>query len=107
LVRALHLHYDDYRNSDPGANGWALDRQVFRWVVPYHEGAVSAFRELGAWTEEDTRHNNLLLARQKVLADAWAEMSRSAPGDDAAFVAMWQQHRVTALKANGFDPIWR
>ena len=36
LVMALHEHYDDYKDADPGAIGWALDRQLFQWV-----GAIS------------------------------------------------------------------
>jgi len=106
LVMALHEHYDDYRNSDPGAIGWALDRQVFRWVVPYHNGAVRAYRELGVWTDADEAHNNELLRRQEVLASAWLEYQASNPDDDG-FVEGWLDWRVAALEAAGFDPIWR
>jgi len=36
LTRAISENYDEYKDSDPGAIGWALERQVFQWVVPYH-----------------------------------------------------------------------
>lgn len=104
LVKALVDHFDDYRDSDPGAIGWALERQIFRWVVPYHEGAVTAFRALGVWSEADESHNANLIERQRVLAQAWAGM-QSFSGDD--FQEIWMQRREDALVAAGFDPIWR
>jgi len=106
LVRALHEHYDDYKNADPGAIGWALDRQLFEWVVPYHEGAVAVYKELGVWSTAADEHNQALLHRQQVLADAWATMKGSS-AEGEAFVEAWLQVRIVALDANGFDPIWR
>jgi TRAP transporter TAXI family solute receptor len=106
LVQALVTHYDDYKNSDPGAIGWALDRQVFRWVVPYHEGAVRTYRALGVWTDEDDAYNARLIERQNVLADAWKDHVSSGVAAER-FEAAWQARRVAALEAAGFDPVWR
>jgi len=106
LVMALHEHYDEYKNSDPGSIGWALDRQVFRWVVPYHEGAVAAYRSLGVWSDADEAHNNELLRRQAVLAQAWAEYLPQAQAGEG-FADGWLARRSAALEAAGFDPIWR
>ncbi len=106
LVLALTEHYDDYKDSDPGSIGWALERQLFQWVVPYHEGAVRAFRSLGVWSEADQAHNDRLIARQAVLARAWAEMADSTLEGDA-FAAAWMDLRRQHLEAEGFDPIWR
>lgn len=106
LVMALHTHYDDYRNADPGAIGWALDRQIFQWVVPYHDGAVAAFRKLGVWTDADQQHNDSLVRRQALLARAWQDMQETDLEGDA-FVDAWMTHRREALTAEGFDPIWR
>jgi TRAP transporter TAXI family solute receptor len=105
LVQALHQHYDDYKDSDPGSIGWALDRQVFDWVVPYHEGAVSAYRSLGVWSDEHQQHNDELVRRQEVLAAAWDAYQGVASAED--FRAGWMAARVRALEAAGFDPIWR
>lgn len=106
LVHALHEHYDDYRDADPGAIGWALDRQIFQWVVPYHEGAVAAYRALGVWSDADQAHNDALIERQAVLARAWQEMAGTDLEGDA-FRAAWMEKRASALEAAGFDPIWR
>jgi len=105
LVMALHEHYDDYKDADPGAIGWALDRQLFQWVVPYHEGAVRAFETLGVWTETDQAHNDRLLARQALLARTWEQMADLDLEDDA-FRQAWMEKRRAALQAEGFDPIW-
>lgn len=105
LVHALHEHFDDYKNSDPGAIGWALERQVFEWVVPYHAGAVVAYKSLGVWTDSAEAHNQNLLRRQQVLADAWEKMLTSSLEGDA-FVESWLKMRISSLEANGFDPIW-
>lgn len=106
LVMALHTHYDDYKDADPGSVGWAIDRQVFDWVVPFHEGAVRAYRQLGVWTDVHEQHNNQLLQRQRVLADAWQAFIASDP-DAAEFSTAWLASRVAALDAAGLDPIWR
>jgi TRAP transporter TAXI family solute receptor len=106
LVMALHEHYDDYRDGDPGAIGWALDRQLLQWVVPYHRGAIAAYRALGVWTEQDQAHNDRLIERQALLARAWREMEDVAL-DGEAFATVWMAKRRAVLEAQGFDPIWR
>lgn len=107
LTKAINENYDDYKDSDPGAIGWALDRQVFDWVVPYHEGAVNYWRELGVWTDEIDAHNQELIRRQEVLATAWAEASARNIRDAEQFQTAWMQIRAQHLEAAGFDPVWR
>ena len=107
LTRAISENYDEYKDSDPGAIGWALERQVFQWVVPYHEGAVNYWREVGVWTDEFEEHNQSLVQRQEVLASAWAEFSEERIRDRDAFVEAWELHRAQRLEEAGFDPVWR
>ena len=107
LTRAISENYDEYKDSDPGAIGWALERQVFQRVVPYHEGAVNYWRELGVWTDELEVHNQSLVQRQEVLASAWAEFSEERIPDQDAFVEAWELHRAQRLEEAGFDPVWR
>lgn len=104
LTQVIHQHYDDYKDADPGAVGWAMDRQLFDWVVPYHDGAVRYFREIGVWSETFEAHNQRLLTRQRVLADTWRAVTAKASGDD--FEAAWLSARAAALRAAGFEPIW-
>ena len=107
LTQAIHENYDDFKDSDPGAIGWALERQVFQWVVPYHEGAVQYWREIGIWTDELEQHNNSLVARQEVLARAWSELIEKEFVDQQEFVEAWSQMRALRLEEAGFNPVWR
>ena len=88
-------------SSAPGASGWAVDRQNFSWVVPYHEGAIKYWKEKGLWTAENQKHNDMLIKRQKVLADAWAAMNKSSDIDAKAYYAAWMRAREEALAKAG------
>ena len=97
--------YDQYKGVHPGAVGWALDRQVFDWAAPYHPAAVRYFKERGVWSDEFQKHNDRLMKRQQVLAQAWqATLKEKQGGDD--FRAFWMKRRAAALRAAGFEPIW-
>ncbi|MEM7100456.1 MAG: TAXI family TRAP transporter solute-binding subunit [Pseudomonadota bacterium] len=105
LAKAIHLHYDEYKSADPGAIGWAMDRQIFTWSVPFHSGSVQYFKSIGVWTAEAQAHNDRLIARQEVLAQAWVEHIKSDP-DSSGFEDMWYATRAKALKNAGFDAVW-
>lgn len=107
IAQVIHRHYDDYKDADPGAIGWALDRQPLEWVVPYHEGAIRYLREIGVWNAAHDAHNARLIIRQQVLADAWRGLDRARFVSDAAFIEHWLAVRAEALDAAGFDPVWR
>ena len=104
LAKAIHLHYEEYKNADPGSIGWAMGRQNFQWVVPFHQGAVRYFKAIGVWSDADDAHNTRLIQRQTVLATAWQAHQTQNPDD---FSAAWMVRRAAALDAAGFDPIWR
>lgn len=105
LARVIHTHYDEFKNADPGAIGWALDRQILQWFVPYHAGSVRYLKSIGAWSDADEAHNERLIQRQEVLAKAWQSHVASAPSEDD-FVAAWYAQRAQALQTHGFDPVW-
>jgi TRAP transporter TAXI family solute receptor len=106
LANVIHVHYDEYKNADPGAIGWAMDRQMFKWVVPFHKGAIRYFKSIGVWDETHDAHNDALIERQNVLGKAWNDYYATAEDDDM-FASGWMKVRVQALEKHGFDPIWR
>jgi len=107
LAKAMIVNYDAYKDGAPGATGLALDRQNFKWVIPYHEGTVRALKEAGVWTAEHEAHNQSLLKRQDTLAAAWAELLKGNPPDDkASFTKAWMDVRSAALTKIGQDPIF-
>lgn len=107
MARVINENYEQFKDADPGAIGWALERQIFDWVVPYHEGAVRYWKEVGVWTDEHDAHNQSLIRRQEVLAQAWDELeSRRIRNADQRRDA-WMALRAERLEAAGFDPVWR
>ena len=109
VTAAIHQGYEAYKDADPGSIGWALDRQRFKWVVPFHPGAIDYFRALGIWTQDFEDHQAGLVARQQVLTDAWQGFATSEGIDDLdkpTFAASWMTYRASYLSERGFNPVW-
>jgi len=98
--------YDKYKDGAPGAEGMALKLQNLTWVVPYHDSTIRAFKEKGVWTDAAQKHNDALLKRQQILADAWKAYGINAPADDKAFADGWRKARADALAKAGLDVIF-
>lgn len=107
LTKAMIVDYDAYKDGVPGAAGLELKRQNLSWVLPYHDGAVKALREAGAWTTEHEAHNQRLVKRQDTLAAAWNTFVKAHPPEDAeAFRKAWMSTRAAALTKAGFDVVF-
>lgn len=102
LTKFIYSNFDALSGSAPGAIGWALDRQNFNWVMPYHEGAVRYFKEAGVWSEQLEAHNQGLIQRQNVLQKAWQE-HQAEGGDGETFSARWSDRRANALVSAGYE----
>ncbi len=107
MTKAMVDLFPHYKDGAPGASGWALERQNFTWAVPYHDGAIRFFRERGVWTDEMQAHNDKLIERQNVLADAWTAFKETA-GDlsGEAFEQAWLDARAEALTGAGMEPVF-
>jgi TRAP transporter TAXI family solute receptor len=107
IARAMITGYDAYKDGAPGAAGLELKRQNLAWALPYHEGAVKAFREAGVWKPGHEAHNQKALKRQETLAAAWdAFLKTNPPEDREAFRKGWMAARGAALKKAGFDAVF-
>ncbi|HLE67780.1 MAG TPA: TAXI family TRAP transporter solute-binding subunit [Burkholderiales bacterium] len=107
VTKSMIVNYAAYKDGAPGAAGLELARQNLTWVLPYHEGAVKAFREAGVWKPEHEAHNQKALKRQETLAAAWNAFLKTNPPDDKdAFRKGWMAARGDALKKAGLDPIF-
>lgn len=106
ITKAMLDTYDSYKGGAPGAEGMALSLQNFAWVVPYHEGAIRAFKDKGAWNDAAQKHNDSLIKRQNVMIEAWKAFGASAPSDDKAFADGWLKARATALQKAGLDVVF-
>lgn len=107
MTKAMFETFDSYKDSAPGANGWALDRQKLSWVVPYHDGAIRYYEEIGKWSADDQANNEKLIERQQVLKKLWGDYANGASSDEEAFAKGWQKARYEGLKAAGFNPVWQ
>lgn len=103
MTAAMHEYFDSYAGEAPGINGWALDKQNFTWVAPYHEGAIRYYEEVGVWSEEAQAHNDNLIARQEALMSAWEELKSESPDN---WEEAWDAKRREALEAGGFDVVF-
>lgn len=101
LTKAMYVYFDDYKDMAPGNTGFALERQIYDWGVPFHPGAIKYLKEVGAWKPAYDKHQASLLNREKVLGDAWMNFKKSAPSDDKEFVAGWGKARKDALAKAG------
>jgi TRAP transporter TAXI family solute receptor len=103
MTKALVELYPLYQGKVLGIDGWNIDDQYFEWFVPYHDGAVTYFKELGVWTDEAQDHNDQLLARQEALAAAWEALRAENPEN---WESAWAERRRQALQDGGFQVIF-
>lgn len=102
ITKVISVHYDEYKNSAPGANGWRIDgQQLENAFIPYHEGAIRYFKEVGIWTPEAEERQQQNLYRQEVLKAAWDDFLPTAPEGRTAFSDAWLTFRANRLAENG------
>jgi TRAP transporter TAXI family solute receptor len=107
MTKSMIVDYNLYKDSAPGADGLEVKRQILNWVLPYHEGAVKALKEAGAWTAEAQKHNDMLVKRQDTLVAAWAAFNKAdPPSDKEAFAKAWMVARKAALEKAGLPPVF-
>jgi TRAP transporter TAXI family solute receptor len=107
IATSMIANYDAYKDGAPGAAGLELKRQNFTWVLPYHEGAVKAFKEAGVWKPGHEAHNQKALKRQETLAAAWSAYLKTNPPEDRdAYRKAWMTVRNSTLQKAGFETIF-
>ncbi|MFM8533712.1 MAG: TAXI family TRAP transporter solute-binding subunit, partial [Acidimicrobiia bacterium] len=107
MTKSMIVDYSQYKDAAPGADGLEVKRQILKWVLPYHEGAVKALKEAGVWTADAQKHNDMLIKRQDTIGAAWAEFTKGTPpGEKEAFAKAWMEARKTALKKAGLEPVF-
>ncbi len=108
MAKALVEQFDNYKDSNPGALGFDLEAQNFAWAIPYHDGAVRYFKEIGVWTDEHQAHNDGLVDRQNLIIATWEEfMAGDTPSDKDEFRTAWLAARAEALEGAGLSPVFR
>ncbi|MFU8883146.1 MAG: TAXI family TRAP transporter solute-binding subunit [Rhodobacterales bacterium] len=103
MTKAMVELFPAYDGKAPGIGGWALDKQEMEWVVPYHEGTIRYFQEVGVWNDAAQANNDRLLERQATLKAAWDALKAEAPSD---WEAAWPEARRKALEDGGFEVVF-
>jgi len=107
LVKVFTEDQDKYKDAAPGNEGYAQSQQNMEWIVPFHAGVVQYYKDVGIWTAAMQTHQNELIKRQQVLADAWKTyIADDAPSDAAAFQTGWMKARAGALEANNLPIVF-
>lgn len=107
LVKTMQDNLDMYKDSAPGASGYALEKQNLSWVIPLHDAVVDYYRDTGVWNDELQAHQERLVERQNTLLEAWDEfMAGDTPDDRDEFKSAWMQARAEALRSADFSPIF-
>ena len=94
------------RTARRAPTAWRCRSRTCTWVVPYHDGAIRAFKEKGVWSDAAQKHNDALIKRQATMADAWKAYGGTAPSDDKAFAEGWMKARAAALAKAGMDVVF-
>lgn len=103
MTKMVVESWDVYKTAIKSAPYWQVDEALkSRFAVPYHDGAVKYFKEIGKWTAEMDAHQQTLLKRSAVLRDAFAKAKAGYSGKAEAFGAYWTEKKAAALKAAGF-----
>jgi len=105
MTKAMVELFDQYDGKAPGIGGWALDKQDFEWVVPFHEGAIRYWKEIGVWDDEAQANNDRLIMRQEALAAAWQAFQAEDVSEDA-WTEAWSEARRKALVDGGFQVVF-
>lgn len=103
MTMAMVNGFDAYKDGAPGADGWALSRQLEDYLLPWHDGAIKALKELGRWNDKMQAHQDNMLKRQAVLASAWKQYTAKPASD---FDKGWMAARASALKAAGMPVLF-
>lgn len=106
LIKTMQEDFDVYKDSAPGADGYALENQDLTWVIPFHEGVIRYYEEIGVWNDELQEHQDHLVRRQNVILEAWDNFIDDAPSDDDEFTVAWMEARAEALGSEGMDLVF-
>lgn len=106
VIKAINEQAPAYTKAQSGTAGWTAQSQVYTWVVPYNDAAIKYYKEAGTWDDTKQKHNDDLVARGKVLQEAWKKMSGvSATGED--FSKQWMKVRGEDLEAAGMPAYFK
>ncbi len=98
LTKTISENLETITEILPNAEGWHTSWQNFKWVIPFHSGAVQYFQEIGIWSDQAQAHQDALIRRQNILIKAFADFKSKNP-DPKTFQVEWQKFRELQLNS--------
>jgi uncharacterized protein len=96
LTKAMAENFDQFAGNAEGAEGWNILFQNFTGPLPFHDGAIKYFKELGIWDEKADQHQTSLIARQQKLKEAFEAYKATNPSNKN-FALGWRTAREQAF----------
>lgn len=99
MLDLIHENFDDFKDSTPDAPAFAADKVLLAPTVPFHEGAVSFFRDIGRWTPELQERNEALVERERLMEEHWPDFwdEHSGDGDVVRLWKRWKSENLPAI----------
>ncbi|MBW2064129.1 MAG: TAXI family TRAP transporter solute-binding subunit [Deltaproteobacteria bacterium] len=63
VVKAILEHSDEFVDIHPSARYWSVNYRPVNMAVPYHEGAIRYFKEIGLWKPENQAYQEKMLKK--------------------------------------------
>ncbi|MFC1907691.1 TAXI family TRAP transporter solute-binding subunit [Chloroflexota bacterium] len=96
--------------SVPGIEQFDPERRVYSYAIPYHPAAIRYYKEIGVWTAENDKNNDVLVKRQATLMSLWEKAIADALEQKIKakdFPKFWMEERAKKLEAAGLDVYYR
>lgn len=103
LCRAIGTNFEHFKSATPDAKRFDPQAVLMEpLVVPFHEGAVRFFTEIGRWNPQLQTRNQALLERGRLMREAWPGVLADHPGDGLpAAWRTWKTDNLPPLPAAG------
>lgn len=90
LINGMDQYFDLYEDVTPDASNFSRDRVLLDpMVVPFHEGSIQFFRDIGRWTQDLEARNTALLERETLMSEAWPPFLQRHSGH-SELAARWK-----------------
>ncbi|MDO5670155.1 MAG: TAXI family TRAP transporter solute-binding subunit [Corynebacterium sp.] len=100
VVKLMHDHHGDFKNSTPDAKFFAIDQIILDpLVVPFHPGVVRLLEESNLWTPDLDRRQKALLEREILMQEEWPNFwdRHKSSEDPSTEWRTWKQENLPAL----------
>lgn len=101
VTKAMIETYELYKDVNPIMPRWHVSKSGTPPMdAAFHDGAIRAIKEAGAWTPQSQAWQDRTLKRQKALQAAWTKAvadakAKNVPAD--GFAKFWEEQRARTL----------